>query len=159
MSVKLFPVHLASSLAEYLHKLLCHTVRTRGLVCGSVISHWGWSISLIHTVYLLVISIIVKAFFYIPYECFGSLHRCYDGSGTSVGLQIVLLLPGRSLAGVFLSDLSHILLAMLVYLVQCPGLVVVGFRLGSHPASLRLVRPGAIKQGLCFQQICQKIVV
>ena len=68
----------------------------------------------------------------------------------SVGLQIVLFLLGRSLAVVFLSGLSHVLLAILVYFVQWPGLVVVGFQLGLCPASLHLVHHGVIKQGLCF---------
>ena len=66
-------------------------------------------------------------FSYIPYEYSGSLGRCCDGSGMSVGLGIALLLLGCSLVGVFQCGLSHILLAMLVYFVQCPGLVVVGF--------------------------------
>ena len=52
------------------------------------------------------------AFFYIPYECSGSLHRCCDGSGMSVSPGIVLLLWGWSLAVVSLSGLSHVMLAL-----------------------------------------------
>ena len=66
-------------------------------------------------------------FSYIPYEYSGSLGRCCDGSGMSVGLRIALLLLGCSLIGVFQCDLSRILLAMLVYCVRCPSLVVAGF--------------------------------
>ena len=54
-------------------------------------------------------------FSYIPYEYSGSLGRCCDESGMSVGLQIALLLLGCSLVGVFQCGLSHVLLAILVY--------------------------------------------
>ena len=121
--------------------MLVHRPRKHSLSPGNISHHRG-----------------PVAFFYIPYECSGSLCRCCDGSGMSVGLQIVLLLLGHSLVGVFLSGLSHILLAMLVYFVRCPGLVVAGFQLGSHLASLHLVHPGVIKQGLCFRQICKKLL-
>ena len=143
--MELFPACLTSPPAKCLHKLLCHTLRSGGLVYWYVIS--CWSVGLISMVYLLVISIVIEVqqpFFCIPYKCSGSLCKCCDGSGMSVGLQILLLLLGRSLAVVFLSGLSHVLLAILVCFVQCPGLVVVGFQLGSRPASLRLVRHGAM---------------
>ena len=60
MSVELFPARLISPLAEYLHKLLCRTVRTRGLVWGYVISCWEWSVGLVCTVFLLIVSIVVE---------------------------------------------------------------------------------------------------
>ena len=90
----------------------------------------------------------------IPYKCSGSLSRHCDGSGMSVGLQIaLLLLLSHSLVGVFQRGLSHILLAILVYFVQCPGLVVVGFQQVSHPANPLLLHLIVIKQGLCFHRI------
>ena len=52
------------------------------------------------------------AFFYIPYECSGSLHRCCDGSDTSVGPGNVLLLQGRSLVAVSLFGLSPVVLSL-----------------------------------------------
>ena len=121
--------------------VLVHRSRTHGLCPGNIYCHQG-----------------PITFFYIPYECSGSLGRSNDGSGTSVGLQIVLLLLGHSLAGVFLFGLFHILLAVLVYFVQCPGLVVVGFQLGSCLASLCLVLPGAIKQGFAFHRFLGKLL-
>ena len=91
-------------------------------------------------------------------QCSGSLGRCCDGSGMSVGLRIALLLLGCSLVGVFQCGLSLVLLAMLVYFVRCPSLVVVGFRQVSRPANLCLLHPGTVKQGLCSHWIFQKTV-
>ena len=113
---------LTSSSAECLYKLLHRTMGSRGLVDWYVVS--SWAISLICTIYLPVII----TFSYIPCECSGSLGRYYDGSGMSVGLQIALLLHlGHSPVGVFHCGMSRLLLAILVYFVPCPGLVVVGF--------------------------------
>ena len=52
-------MHLTSSLAEYLHKLLGRMVRTGGLVCWYVVLCWEWSVGLIRIVYLLIVSIVI----------------------------------------------------------------------------------------------------
>ena len=57
------------------------------------------------------------AFFYIPYKCSGSLHRCCDGSDMSVSPGNVLLLRGQSLVVVSLFGLSHVMLSLKVYFV------------------------------------------
>ena len=58
MAMELFPVCLTSSSAVCLYKLLCHMMRSRGLVNWYIIL--SWSVGLVHMIYLLVISVIVK---------------------------------------------------------------------------------------------------
>ena len=65
MSMEFFPTCLTSPLTKYLNKFLGRSARTGSLVCWYIVLCWEWSVGLIHSVYFLIISVVIQ----LQYPC------------------------------------------------------------------------------------------